>query len=383
MHRFSVHFFNEQIGAKMKKQIITLICGMLLATSLLQGCGEKNDKTDSVGADNSVQVMEENATKGENTDINNEESENTEATESKSETDVDSDVTVRIGGLKGATTLGLLPMFEENNNSNYEFTMATAPDEIAAKLVKGELDIVLIPSNLASILYNKTEGGISVIDINTLGVLYMVSADTSISKPKDLIGKTIYLTGRGNTPDYVLQYILKENGISDKVSVEYKSEPTEVAGLLSADSTGTAIGLLPQPFATVACMQNERLSIVMDMNKEWENISGKNGSKLVTGVTVVRNEFLKEHKMEVDKFIEAHKKSVEEVNKNVEKSAALAVKAEIIPKEPIATKAIPQCNITCITGEEMQRALSGYLEVLYGMEQSSVGGSLPGEEFYY
>lgn len=296
-------------------------------------------------------------------------------------------ITVKVGALKGATTLGLLPLQDKaangGANENYEFSMMTAADELLPLMIKGELDIALLPSNVASVLYQKTNGGVTVIDINTLGVLYMVSGDSSIGSVADLAGKTIYLTGKGTTPDYVLHYILNGNRIDadQDCTLEYRSEATEVAALLAENSD--AIGLLPQPFVTAACAQNDALSVIMDMNAEWEKLQGENGSRLVTGVTVVRNEFLQEHENAVAAFMEEHKASAESMNTDVENGAKLAVASEIIAKEPIALKAIPKCNITYIDGNEMKQALSGYLQVLYEQNPESVGGALPQDDFYY
>ncbi len=294
--------------------------------------------------------------------------------------------TVRIGGLKGPTTLGLLSLQEKTTNGEakeaYEFSMMTAADEILPLMIKGELDIALLPANVASVLYNKTNGGISVIDINTLGVLYMVSGDSSIDEITDLKDKTIYLTGKGTTPDYVLHYILTENGFTESdYTLEYKSEATEVAAVLAENPD--AIGLLPQPFVTAACAQNEALSVVLDMNEQWAVVQGEGGSRLVTGVTVVRNEFLEENEKAVKNFLAEHEESTKNINEDVEHAASLAVEAGIIAKEPIAKKAIPNCNITYIDGEEMKQALSGYLNVLFEQDASSVGGALPADDFYY
>ena len=296
-------------------------------------------------------------------------------------------VTVKVGALKGATTLGLLPLEDKAANGeageNYEFSMMTAADELLPMMIKGELDIALLPSNVASILYQKTNGGVTVIDINTLGVLYMVSGDSSVTGVEDLAGKTIYLTGKGTTPDYVLHYILSGNGMDadSDCTLEYKSEATEVAALLAENPD--AIGLLPQPFVTAACAQNDALSVILDMNAEWEKLQGEDGSRLVTGVTVVRNEFLQEHENAVVTFMEEHQASAQSMNSDVENGAKLAVASEIIAKEPIALKAIPKCNITYIDGADMKQALSGYLEVLYEQNPESIGGALPGDGFYY
>ena len=296
-------------------------------------------------------------------------------------------VTVKVGALKGATTLGLLPLEDKAANGeageNYEFSMMTAADELLPMMIKGELDIALLPSNVASILYQKTNGGVTVIDINTLGVLYMVSGDSSVTGVEDLAGRTIYLTGKGTTPDYVLHYILSGNGMDadSDCTLEYKSEATEVAALLAENPD--AIGLLPQPFVTAACAQNDALSVILDMNAEWEKLQGEDGSRLVTGVTVVRNEFLQEHENAVAAFMEEHQASAQSMNSDVENGAKLAAASGIIAKEPIALKAIPKCNITYIDGADMKQAMSGYLEVLYEQNPESIGGALPGDDFYY
>jgi len=293
---------------------------------------------------------------------------------------------VRVGSMKGPTTLGLLSLMDnsekETAKGNYEFTMVTAADELLPMVIKGELDIALVPANVAAVLYQKTQGQIAVIDINTLGVLYMLSGDTSIESVSDLKGKTIYLTGKGTSPDFVLQYLLSANGLSaEDVNLEYKSEPTEVAVLLAENPD--AIGLLPQPFVAVACVQNSALYVVLDMTEEWEKVQGEEGSSLVTGVTVVRKDFLENHPGAVENFMAEHEESAEFVNANVQEAASLAVAAGIVAKEPIAAGAIPDCNITYIEGNKMQQALSGYLTVLYEQSPESVGGALPEEDFYY
>ncbi len=292
---------------------------------------------------------------------------------------------VRVGGLKGPTSMGLVFLREQAQSGQaaqeYEFTMAVAADELLPLMIKGELDIALIPANVACVLYNKTEGGVSVIDINTLGVLYLVSGDNTIDSMESLRGRTVYLTGKGTTPDYVLQYLLRANGIDpSECTLEYRSEATEVAALLAEQPQ--AAGLLPQPFVTVACAQNEELDVVLDMNQQW-NLAQGEGSSMVTGVTVVRNAFLQEHPGAVQSFLEEHAASVRAIQEDPDKGAQLVVAAEIITKEPIARKAIPQCNITYIDGEEMRQALSGYLQVLFEQDPASVGGKVPGEDFYY
>lgn len=293
---------------------------------------------------------------------------------------------VRVGGLKGPTSMGIASLGVESSeyeaHNSYEKVMVTAADELTAELLSKKVDIALIPANVASVLYNKTEGGIKVIDINTLGVLYVTETGQTVSSVEDLKGKTVYLTGKGTTPDFVLQYLLKMHGLTtEDVKLEYKSEPTEVVSVLTEEEN--AVGLLPQPFVTVAQMQNEKIRIALDLTKEWDALQEEDGSALVTGVTVVRTEFLEENEEAVAGFLEDHEHSTAYTNEHPEEAAALIEELGIVAKAPIAQKAIPMCNITYIDGEEMQDKLGGYLEALYEMEPKSVGGALPDEAFYY
>lgn len=359
-----------------KTLVLALTLGLLC--SGLAGCGQARNS----GSAAESLVTESTQTESTVADVT---AESTVASAEETSQNTDGTV-VRVASLKGPTSLGLLFLMdkaEKGETSNaYEFQMATGADEILPLMVKGDLDIALIPANVASILYHKTQGGVEVIDINTLGVLYMVSGEDGLTDFTDLKGKTIYLTGKGTTPDYVLQYLLTANGMSvDDVTLEYKSEATEVAAVLAEDPT--AIGLLPQPFVTAACMQNDALKVIFDLNEEWNKVQGASGSSMVTGVTVVRKEFLAEHEDAVKSFMEEHKASAEAINADPATGAALAVEAQIVAKEPIAQQAIPGCNITYMDKADMKQALSGYLDVLFHQDSLAIGGGLPESDFYY
>ena len=293
---------------------------------------------------------------------------------------------VRVGSLKGPTSMGILFLMDRAERGEtgdiYRFHMATGADELTALLAKGELDIALLPANVAAALYQKTDGSVVAVDINTLGVLYLVTGTAEVSEAADLRGKTVCLTGKGTTPEASLKYILEENGLSEgDYALEYKSEAGEVAAVLAEDPS--AVGLLPQPFATAALQQNKELKTVLDMNEEWKKTPDGNGSAMVTGVTVVRREFLEEHEETVRAFLEEHKNSAASINEDPETGAALAVKAGIVASEAVAEQAIPRCSLVCITGGEMQDMLSAYLEVLEEFNPELVGGALPGEDFYF
>ena len=294
--------------------------------------------------------------------------------------------TVRLASLKGPTTMGIVKMLKDSENgltaNTYESEIYGSAEEISPKLISGELDAAFVPCNLASVLYNKTEGQVEIAAINTLGVLYIVTTGDDITSVADLAGKTVYATGKGTTPEYALNYILRQNGLEPgtDVTIDYKSEATEVVAAMQADS-GYPIAMLPQPYVTTAQMQMENLNVALDLTEEWDKVSPD--SALVTGVLVVRKDFAEANPDAVELMIQEYAASVEYVNANVEEAAALVVEYGIVPKEEVAVKAIPACNIVCITGEDMKAKVSGYLTVLFDQDASSVGGALPADDFYY
>lgn len=296
---------------------------------------------------------------------------------------------VRVTALKGPTAMGMVELMNEAesgavNGNVYDFTIASAVDEVSPKLVKGETDIAAVPANLAAVLYNNTEGQVEVLAVNTLGVLYIVESGDSIGSVEDLRGKTIYASGKGATPEYALNYILTENGIDPEkdVTIEWKSEHAECVAALAEDADG--IAMLPQPFVTTAQTKKETLRTALDLTEEWNKIQESEGtaSTLVTGVTVVRTAFAKEHPEAVADFMEAYQASVSYVTENTDEAAKLIGDYDIVP-EAVAKKALPACNIVCITGDEMKEKLSGYLGVLKDQNPEAVGGELPGDDFYY
>lgn len=284
---------------------------------------------------------------------------------------------VRVGSLSGPTTIGIANMMNDNKDS-YEFTMATQPDEIASKIGAGDLDIALIPANLAASLYNKTNGGIRIIDINTLGVLYCVTGDTSITGINDLSGKTVITTGQGATPEYAVNYLLDQYNV-ENVTLDFKADGQEVIAALSQDKDQIAI--LPQPAATAATVQIEGVNTAFSLNDTWSDLN--NGSMFITGVTVARKEFIEQNKEAVDRFIEDHKISADKASSDLDTTAAKTVELGIIAKEPVAKKAIPLCNIVCMSGNGIKAPLEGYLTTLFNANPKSIGGAMPGEDFYY
>lgn len=366
------------------KKVFPMFLAAALGLSLLGGCSSSGSGT--TDAETSAVTETETASVSE-TSTEAETEPETQA-ETEAETDAaEAEGAIRVGGLNGPTTMGLVKLMEDAKNgdtdNHYEFTMVTAADELTAMVGSGKVDIALLPANVASVLYNKTQGKVAVIDINTLGVLYMVSADTSIQSIGQLAGKTVYLPGKGTTPEYALRYLISAAGLSESdVTLEFKSEATEVAAILAENPD--AIGLLPQPFVTVALAQNTDLSIIMDLTKVWNELQEEGSqSRLVTGVTIVNREFLENHPEAVDTFLDEHEASIAFAAEDPDTTAQLIADAGIVAKPEIAKAALPYCNITYMDGTQMKDALSGYLGVLYEQNADSVGGTLPDDAFYY
>jgi NitT/TauT family transport system substrate-binding protein len=288
-------------------------------------------------------------------------------------------VTIRLAALKGPTAMGLAKLMEEGGE-DYDFTLAASADEVTPLLIKGELDMACVPANLAAVLYGKTEGNIVTLAINTLGVLYIVENGNAVQSLEDLRGKTIVAAGKGSTPEYALRYLLAENGIDPDtdVTIDWKSEHSEC---VSALATGAAtIALLPQPFVTVAQGKLTDLRVALDLTAEWDALD--NGSALLTGVIVARKDFVEAHPADVARFLENYAASVDWVNANTADAAEIIGGLDIVDAA-VAEKALPYCNIVCLTGQEMREKLSGYLQVLFEAAPDAVGGSLPGDDFYY
>ena len=348
-------------GGDNMKKIISLITAFMLTAALLAGCGSTGNGT------------ADQTDKQENS-----------GTQTQAEP-----VDVNVMALKGPTAMGMVKLMDDADfgnvdTENYSFEIAASADEVTPKLIQGETDIAAVPANLASVLYNKTEGQIQVLAVNTLGVLYIVENGDSIHSVSDLAGRTIYASGKGSTPEYALNFILEKNGLTPgtDVTIEWKSEHSECVSALAQDPEG--IAMLPQPFVTTAQAKNPNLKVALDLTEEWDKVmeNEETKSSLLTGVVVVRKEFAEENPEAVEDFMDRYADSVKYVNDNVEEAAKLVGNYDIVT-EDVAVKAVPECNIVCITGEDMKEQLSGYLAVLKDANPESIGGELPGDDFYY
>ena len=352
----------------MKKKIAAVLVSALVALSVFSGCtGGQESQTEE------TEVQE----------VSPQETEDQAAEEDTEPADVE------VMALKGPTAMGMVKFMDDVDSGsvtseNYNFSIAASADEVTPKLVQGEADIAAVPANLASVLYNKTQGQVEVLAVNTLGVLYIVENGDTVQSVEDLRGKTIYASGKGSTPEYALEYVLSANGIDPEtdVTIEWKSEHSECVAAITSSENGVA--MLPQPFVATAETQNPSIRTALDLTEEWDKAqeTGENNSALITGVVVARADFAEENPEAVEDFMTRYQESVDYVNSNTEAAAELVGKYDIVTAE-VAKTALPECNIVFMEGEEMKEKLSGYLEVLKGQNPEAVGGEVPGDDFYY
>lgn len=357
------------------KKILSSVLAAALCMTAFAGCSGSGNSGSS-----------DNSSVSENSDSNPSDSapesgeSGTESADASSQPEVPAPEVLNVVALKGPTAMGLTKLMDDNETEKYgyNFEIVAAPDEVTTMVASGSVDVACVPANLGGVLYNKTEGKVQAMAINTLGVLYICENGDTVKSISDLKGKTIYSSGKGATPEYSLNFILEKSGLANDVTVEWKSEHAECLQALLTNPDSVA--LLPQPFVTTAQMKNEGIRVALDLNEEWDNLGVS--SSLLTGIVIVRKEIAQQYPEAINRFLELYKSSVEYVNTNVDEAAALVGKYDIVTEE-VAKKAIPECNIVCITGGDMKTKLSGYLGVLFDGNPKAVGGNLPGDDFYF
>ncbi len=293
---------------------------------------------------------------------------------------------VNVGAIQGPTGIGMTHLMDADTNNtatnDYTFTVCSTPQDAGNQLASGKLDIAALPTNLAASLYQKTQGKIQLLAVNTLGVLYMLENGNTVQSIADLRGKTIYSTGEGANPEYILRYVLSKNGIDpDKdVTIKFLAENTElVAKMVSGE---VKIAMVPEPNVSNITVKNTNVRIAVSMNDAWDAIADQN-SKLMMGCVAVRKEFLENNKAAVDAFLVEYKASIEKATQNVEKTAELCETYGIIPKAALAKKAIPNCQLVFVSGDAMKSQINGYYQVLASYNPKAIGGKLPDDGFYY
>ena len=293
---------------------------------------------------------------------------------------------VNVGAIQGPTGIGMTHLMEADTNNtatnDYTFTVCSTPQDAGNQLASGKLDIAALPTNLAASLYQKTQGKVQLLAVNTLGVLYMLENGNTVQSIADLRGKTIYSTGEGANPEYILRYVLSKNGIDpDKdVTIKFLAENTElVTKMVSGE---VKIAMVPEPNVSNITTKNTDVRIAASMNDAWNAVADQN-SKLMMGCVAVRKEFLENNKAAVDAFLVEYKASIEKATQNVEKTAQLCETYGIIPKAALAKKAIPNCQLVFVAGDTMKTQINGYYQVLASYNPKAIGGKLPDDGFYY
>lgn len=290
---------------------------------------------------------------------------------------------VRIITLKGPTGMGMANVWNDANadaTTKYKFTIKDSPDFVKTEILLGEYDIAALPTNVAAALYN-SGADLQVVAVNTLGVLHIVENGNTISNIESLRGKTIHATGGGSTPEFILRYVLEQNGIDPDNDVTLDFSYTDHAELAGYVKSGVVkIAMLPEPNVTVAVSGSETARVALDLTAEWGKVSNFD---VMQGCIVVRKAFAEQYPEQLAEFLDEYRASIQYVNQNPNVAASIIASLGIIPKEALARQAIPRCNIVYVEGEEMKESLSAFLNVLYEAKAQSIGGKNPDEGFYY
>ena len=355
----------------MKRKIVAIMLAMILVLALV-ACAKEAPPADESPTDVTDTTPDDNT--GTNTD---------------EPTDTDDEPAQKPalsgGFLKGPTGIGASYLMKQNEAGetlcDYDVTVEADVSNINSAIISGELDIAAVPTNVASVLYNKTEGQVQIVAINTMGVLYILENGSEINTVSDLAGKTVYAIGQGANPQYVLEYILSENGLTvgEDVIVEYLAADELATKMAAGD---VSVCMLPVPNVTAVIAQNSNVRKALSLTEEWESVTG--GESLLTqGCVVARKDAVTDE--ELSAFMKDYEESINYMNDkaNIDAAAALAVKYGIVASEGIAKAAIPDCNMTFISGQDpMRETLAGYYEILFSADPTSIGGSVPDDAFY-
>jgi len=292
-------------------------------------------------------------------------------------------INVTIAGLKGPTSIGMIKLIDEKalNDNKYkvDYLAESAPDALTGKIINGDIQISSVPINLASVLYNKTKGSVQLMALNTIGNLYIVGTD-KIASVEELEGKTLGMSAKGSTPDYAMNYILKQNGLEDRVELDYALDHATLAQTVIAGDA--KIALLPQPFVTQVMVKNNNVKILLDLNEVWKAaVNGK--SELITGAIIINKKFAENNKEFVSEFLKQYEASVKWVNENPADASVLVEKNGIMPSAALVEKAIPYCGITYKFAADEKESIDSFYKILFDSNPASVGGNLPDEDFYY
>ena len=303
----------------------------------------------------------------------------TDSTTSESYTAVD----MSVACMTGPTGVGMAKLMADSDAkataNNYTFTVASAATEINAKFIKGEINIASVPTNVAATLYNKTNGKVRMLAVNTYGVLSILEKGDSIKSIADLKGKTVYSTGKGQNPEFIFKHILKQNGLDPEkdVTINFVSSEELVAKLISGEAE---IGLAPEPAATTVMIKNSALKRALSINDEWSKVSD---TQLMMGCVIALDSYIAANPKAVEKFLEEYEKSITFAIENIDEAAKHCATYKITASEAVAKKAIPTCNLCYVTANDMKTNVNAYFDVLFNADPNSIGGAKPNDDLFY
>ena len=349
---------------KLRKQLSLLLCGALMV-SALAGCGGGNDSSSASGSDSAS---------------------GSQTASSTGDASSDSYELPDFMVLSGPTGVGAAKLMADNEAAAQEDkVLASAVVEadnqvVSSALINGDADIAAVATNVAANLVNKNEGSIQVLAVNTLGVLYILEKGDAVTSMADLAGKTVYATGEGANPQYVLNYLLTENGVDPAdVDIQWMTAQEVTAQMASSED---GICMLPVPAATALMIQDAGVRQALSLTDEWSKVSD---GQLAMGCIVARTGYIEENPLGVENFLRAYEESIEYMSNpdNLDEAAELVAQYGITANAAIAKAAIPQCNLTYLAGDEMKTVLETYYQVLFAADPASIGGALPYDSFYY
>ncbi len=298
--------------------------------------------------------------------------------------DAEKEISVMV--LNGTTGFGAAKLIDDSKNGtaalNYKFSVESDASAVNAALINGSVDIAALPTNAAAVVYNKTQGGVKVAAVNTLGVLYVVENGDTVKSFSDLKGKTLYVPGQGSNPEYITAYLCEKNGLKVGEDITLDFTYNAPADLRTAVASGKVeLAVLPEPMVTIAKSANDKLNTALDLTAEWDKVAQKDS--LMQGCIMVSKKFAEENPNELNKFLEEYSASVTFVNENPKEASEMIAEHGIFEKAAVAQKAIPGCNLCYISGDSMKKSLSTFFNIMLDADPKSVGGAVPSDDIYY
>lgn len=291
--------------------------------------------------------------------------------------------TIHVITLQGPTGMGMAKLMRDTRDTmtpyRYVYTLASTPNEMVKLLKEGTYNIAAMPTPLAAQLYNQTNGGVQIAAINTLGTISLLEKGKNIENLTDLKNRTVYVSGQDSFPDFLLQYLLKQNGLDPQKDVAIKTVEHSRMLVAMAKSGEAEIVILPEPYTSDLIQQDQTLRIAIDLDAEWQKITHQ---PTVQGCLVFMNDFYQNHSDVAQTFLKRYKASIDYTNQHPQEAAATMELMGVVPSATAAEEAIEVCNMHFIAGDEMKRLLQKNYEIWMSYNPDIIGGQMPADAFY-